>query len=194
MMIDLFPIPLLNHKININCEALAEQILEMRKKKEGKPHMDYTSYFEKGNEMAGVEWDALRDEIVRATNALNASVNMDVVIDSSHVHAWWNVYEGQHHCWHSHGRALWAGTFYVQMDETMQPIKFRSPIQGLVESWSPVDSAFRDTRWVQERTFFPEPGTILMWPSWMEHTVPELFNKVPDKPRITISFNIAFKR
>ena len=39
-------------------------------------------------------------------------------------------------------------------------------------------------------TLKPEPGTVLMWESWLRHEVPATGGKAP---RISVSFNYAWK-
>ena len=47
-------------------------------------------------------------------------------------------------------------------------------------------------RWAQELSFRPDNGDILIWPGWVEHTVPE--QKACNNERVTLSFNISVKR
>lgn len=192
-MRDLFPIPLYHEKTNLPIDQYRDTILELRSKQDtGKPHKDYTSFFNKGSMMAGLETEDLYETISKECNTLTSSVGIDNIrIEPYMVSAWWNVYYREHHCWHHHGTALWAGTLYVQTPKDCQGITFKSPIEGLTKSWA--DKAFDGTRWTQEITIHPKAGDMLMWPGWLDHTVPELFSD-PEEPRISISFNVSVKR
>lgn len=192
-MKDLFPIPLYHEKSNLPIDYYRNTILELRSKQDtGKPHKDYTSFFNKDGMMNGIEVEALYEHIAQEATRLTKVVGIEnIKIEPHMVGAWWNVYYQEHHCWHCHGNALWAGTLYIQMPEGCSGIVFKSPIEGLTKSWA--DKAFDGTRWAQEVTVSPQAGDLVMWPGWIDHTVPELFSD-PEEPRISISFNISVKR
>lgn len=193
-MRDLFPIPLYHEKPNLPIDYYRDKILELRAAQDtGRPHKDYTSFFNKeNNKMAEIDTESLYDCIAAEANILTQSVGIkNINIRSDMIGAWWNVYYQEHHCWHCHGNALWAGTLYLQMPDDCAGIVFKSPIEGLTKAWA--DKAFDGTRWKQEVTVHPKAGDLLMWPGWVDHTVPEIFH-TPDKPRVSISFNISVKR
>lgn len=66
----------------------------------------------------------------------------------------------------------------------------RSPLYAIIKSWVGGEGFLN--RWVQEEELRPVSGDIYIWPSWLEHSVPE--QKPTSNPRISISFNIFVKR
>ena len=93
---------------------------------------------------------------------------------------------GDKHGLHTHPNCIISGVFYLAIPEGSSSIKFRDPrpfrntlalpiLQDTLENWV----------WVH---IDPEPGLLLMWPSWLEHEVP--INQA--QGRITLVFNLAW--
>ncbi len=140
--------------------------------------------------MEGIDWSELESKILlTAQNYFNTVIPKGRWDSRAKVLAWWNLYGADnHHCWHSHPNSLFSGTYYVYMDEKSVPIEFRSPIGSLIQSWNCMFGL--NTRWVQGVKIKPETNDILMWPSWLDHSVPNQ-NELSDNLRCTISFNIV---
>ena len=96
------------------------------------------------------------------------------------------MHPGDQHGLHSHPNSLLSGVFYLAVPEGSSSIKFRDPrpfhntvslpiLQNSLENWSWI--------WID-----PEPGLLVMWPSWLEHEVP--LNQA--QGRITLVFNLTW--
>ena len=170
--------------------TLYEDIKSQRAKRPPDRH-NYTSYYDK-DPMEGINWSNLRDAILEHSRIYFRSVCPKSPPPSSlRINAWWNLYDKHnHHCWHAHGRSLFSGTFYVYIDDRSVPIEFRSPIESLVNSWQAGFGV--ETRWAQTLQIHPSTNDLLIWPSWVDHNVPEQ-KVVSDNLRCSISFNVISK-
>lgn len=192
-MKNLFPIPMLWEKTNLDIPLIKKEIIEHRATKpDDKKH--YTSYYD--DRVLPLDCNnEVEDTIMYYGNKYVSSIfgpKDDLSIEGDHLNIWYNVYqEGVQHDWHDHGRAFISGTIFIEMNETSAPFKIKSPLHALIKSWAGNGYELQD-RFEQELKFRPEAGTILMWPGWVEHTVPK--QKETDEPRITISFNVDIKR
>jgi uncharacterized protein (TIGR02466 family) len=104
------------------------------------------------------------------------------------VTAWANINRrGDFNRGHTHSTNHWSGVYYV---DTGQPVEGR-PLSGAIEFTDPrpaigvydIPGAPQASTW----TITPEPGLMLLFPSWLRHTV--LPYEGPGE-RITIAFNI----
>lgn len=146
----------------------------------------YTSYYDE-DPMEGIQWENLKGRIFDLGEEFRKATGTHRVF--TEVNAWWNLYGFQnHHCWHAHPNALFAGTFYVNVPQGSRSIQFKHPLETLIQSWD--SNAFGDTRWSQFIEIHPSEGDLLIWPSWLEHTVPEIKNANQGLNRCTISFNL----
>ena len=140
--------------------------------------------------MSGLRWDELENAI-KHHSLLYASGIYNIKDKTPVINAWWNLYNvNNHHCWHSHSGSLMSGTFYVHVDDDSVGIEFKSPLESLILAHS--REFGYNTRWEQAVELTPETGDLLIWPSWLEHTVPEQ-KTVGDNLRCSISFNVNLR-
>lgn len=99
--------------------------------------------------------------------------------------AWANVNRpGSFNRVHTHPGATWSGTYYVDPGEPSEaagtPIHFFDPCQGRANTFLPpqVPSSV---------TIRPEPGLMILFPSYLPHMV---FPHQGGRPRISIAFNL----
>lgn len=183
----LFGTPLLHVSTSLDTEKLYNQIKECRARK-GPEVANYTSYFDT-SPMEGVDCTELKNHIMT-----QAKKYCDTVFPTGKYpglqfeNIWWNLYgQGNYHGRHSHGSNFLSGTFYVHMDELSAPLDFHSPIQSLIWGWN---SKFGvDTIWSQQVSVYAVAGDLLIWPPWLEHSVPEQKHQ-SNNPRCTVSFNL----
>lgn len=99
---------------------------------------------------------------------------------------WVNVLpEGGSHSSHLHTNAVLSGTYYVTTPEGSGPIVFEDPRHAMMMAAPPrKKNAPREMQtYVSEKA---EPGTLLLWESWLRHEVP--LNRASGE-RISVSFN-----
>tara|TARA_B100000085_G_scaffold95752_1_gene86816 strand:- start:166 stop:795 length:630 start_codon:yes stop_codon:yes gene_type:complete len=102
---------------------------------------------------------------------------------------WINVnYYKDYNTSHSHPGSMYNGVFYVDLPEDSGRIEFESP------AYEKVQYDWNDSKTVKEFNNYnahiwykdPLPGSLLIFPSWINHRVRPNHNK---DPRITIAFN-----
>ena len=99
---------------------------------------------------------------------------------------WVNVLpESGFHAAHIHPHSVISGTFYVAMPKGAAALKLEDPRHAMMMAAPPrKKSAPRELQ--SFVSVAPEPGTVLLWESFLRHEVP--VNKA-DEERISISFN-----
>jgi len=141
-----------------------------------------------------------------ATNWLREGVNASIIqylktigigygVDWQ-IHAWANINRlGDYHDSHNHPHCYLSGTYYVKVPTTrdagsrkdLRPnhITFYDPRAG-VNMLAIKDDPYIDP----EFTVLPEPGLLMLWPSFLHHFVHPNLSK---ETRVSISFNIVLK-
>jgi uncharacterized protein (TIGR02466 family) len=104
------------------------------------------------------------------------------VVDS----IWINILEpGGQHGWHLHTNSVISGTVYVDVPAGASAIRFEDPRLDKMMAAPPR----KPKAGPHNRSFAsiqPEPGTVLLWESWLRHEVP--LNRARED-RISVSFN-----
>jgi uncharacterized protein (TIGR02466 family) len=103
---------------------------------------------------------------------------------------WVNVLKpGAAHSGHIHPHSVLSGTVYVATPPGASALKLEDPRLPLMMAAPPRRADAPDAG----QTFVyltPEPGTVLMWESWLRHEVPPNRAKAE---RISISFNYGWR-
>ena len=103
---------------------------------------------------------------------------------------WVNVLKpGSAHTSHIHPHSVLSGTIYVVTPPGASALKLEDPRLPMMMAAPPrrTDAAESAKAFVYLQ---PEPGTVLMWESWLRHEVPA--NKAKAE-RISISFNYGWR-
>lgn len=105
------------------------------------------------------------------------------------VEGWANVLRhGGYHTIHNHANAHWSGVYYV----TGNPPAPGRPMSGKLEFVDPRPAAtmtvLEDTSIYGRQLFDPKAGTMVVFPSWLQHQVHPYFG--PGE-RIAVSFNVV---
>lgn len=103
---------------------------------------------------------------------------------------WVNVLKpGGGHSGHIHPHSVLSGTYYVALPSGAQGIRFEDPRLAMMMA-APMRTPDAPA---DQRPFVhlsPEPGTLLLWESWLRHEVPPSNAKAD---RISISFNYGWR-
>jgi len=113
------------------------------------------------------------------------------------LHGWANINRlGDYHDLHNHPHSYLSGTYYVAMPSQKAQIGNRNDLSpGAISFYDPRPQANMtairgDAQIAAQYTIDPQPGMILMWPSFLLHLVhPNLTHQ----KRISISFNLMLK-
>lgn len=120
--------------------------------------------------------------VAKFADALDFDLDRPLVLDS----LWVNVLEpGGHHSAHIHPNSVISGTYYVALPKGAAGLKFEDPRlpQMMAAPRRRSDSAESNRTFVEVT---PEPGTVLLWESFLRHEVPPTRGR---SERISISFN-----
>ncbi len=99
---------------------------------------------------------------------------------------WINVLEHLGtHSGHIHPHSVISGTVYVAIPEGASALRFEDPRLGLMMA-APLRKP--DSPHQSFHSVTPQPGTVLLWESWLRHEVPI---NLSDDVRISVSFNYA---
>jgi len=174
------------------CRSLAEDDIAGRAwcRKHGYP--GYTSY----SSLEDLPWrfspmKALVKILDRHVGAFAKELELDLGREKLKLDGIWvNILPGGgFHAAHIHPLSVVSGTLYVATPPGASALKFEDPRLGLMMAAPP-----KKARAARERRAFvyetPEPGTLLLWESWLRHEVP--LNHSDDE-RISISFNYRWR-
>ena len=99
---------------------------------------------------------------------------------------WVNVLpEGGFHAAHIHPHSVISGTFYVAVPPGAAALRLEDPRHAMMMASPPKKAKAA----IENQHFVPvasQPGTLLLWESWLRHDVP--INRA-DADRISVSFN-----
>jgi uncharacterized protein (TIGR02466 family) len=215
-VIQVFPTPMLRGVLDIDlnpviedCRDLVGQVFKLNPDDYGQ---NYTTYFHQDirTQMYEFDWFKEFSDRIKDTYIEYISNTFELQIDhltrnDLHLFSWVNRYEGHHHHEvHNHVDSFISGTWYIKANDTT-PIKFYSPNIMATFSHKTTDRKitregmpnieFQGVNGVdQEMCIFPTDGEFLMWPSYMQHTVPANQVKQDDKyERISLSFNLKHR-
>jgi uncharacterized protein (TIGR02466 family) len=99
---------------------------------------------------------------------------------------WINVLPpGGIHTSHIHPHSVISGTYYVAVPEGASALKLEDPRLGFMMA-APTRKPKAKAENRQFAYIAPQPGTVLLWESWLRHEVP--LNEAEEE-RISVSFN-----
>ena len=179
---DLFAVKISRVVLDLDHEAIAEYTIDHQK---NYPWGRYTTFHDP---KCNNDWranlpdkDKLDEALKQAGKDLCAATKRKELEDP-YLWYWVSIYdENDDHGSHNHPGSLLSGTYWPSCDETSSPILLTSPTQTY---------QMHDRLPNQDFVYQPQPGDMLMWPSWVEHRVHK--QKKPNKPRIAISFNLDY--
>jgi uncharacterized protein (TIGR02466 family) len=104
---------------------------------------------------------------------------------------WINVLKpGGVHTSHIHPHSVISGTYYVVVPKGSSALKFEDPRLGFMMAAPPKKA--KAPRDAQSFVYVdPEPGSIVLFESWLRHEVPP---NAAREDRISVSFNYGFSR
>ncbi len=155
---------------------------------------DYTARYQEQNLFASahpaVGW--LKDQIDQTAAAFLRHVGIERTLSWT-LFAWYNTNRyGDHHAPHTHPRAYLSGTYYVRVPGAPPSVDDPRARPGCISFYDPRTAANmltlgteRDAR--AAHTVLPSAGTLLMWPSPLQHYVHPNLSR---EHRVTISFNL----
>ena len=181
--LNLFPVEALRIVTDLDNEAITQYTLEHRKKWDR-----YTTYHDrKLNE----DWqnglpdkEKLDKAIIDAGHEFVKVTNRKPFEEPPFMYYWVSVYEeGDQHGSHNHPNSLIAGTYYPSVAIDSASIILESP-------WKNHIMHDNISGWTYN--YKPQPGDMLVWPSWLDHRVP--VQEKSNTKRVAISFNLDYNK
>ena len=134
---------------------------------------------------------ALKSKIDKHAAAFAKALELDLGAGRLKLDSLWvNLLKpGAAHSGHIHPHSVLSGTVYVAVPPGASALKLEDPRLPLMMAAPPrrADCAETASSFVYLR---PEPGTVLLWESWLRHEVPANGGK---HERISVSFNYGWR-
>ena len=132
-------------------------------------------------------FEELKDRLDPHVHKFVKSLNWDVPTANIQMSKIWvNIMgPGAVHTSHIHPLSVISGTFYLDVDKNASPLQFEDPRLGLFMNRPPLKAKVPVPQQAFLK-FFPKPGEVILFESWMRHEVPLQKSK---KNRISVSFN-----
>ncbi len=181
-----------NTELEEACRMLAEEDQAGRAWCRQNAYGGYTSYASLDDlpRRASV-FGALKTRLDRHAAAFAKELELDLGAGRLKLDSLWvNILKpGAAHSGHIHPHSALSGTIYVAIPTGASALKLEDPRLPLMMAAPPraADAAETAKTFVYLR---PEPGTILMWESWLRHEVPANAAK---RDRISVSFNYGWR-
>lgn len=156
-------------------DGIQQHLNLLDEKKEKGAGADPLSRTDGGNEIKEIA----RREMVQYCEDLGADKKFVYQkLNSTTGISWWNVLERKEDWYPMHDHRNWfvSAVLYVNVNPNHQPTRFKSPLAGLMDSWFRPASRFfgEGTDSLQEFDYFGASGHLLIFPPWLDHSVPPI--------------------
>lgn len=209
----LFPIPFLSGQLKLDHQRVRQdmdRLIDQVADRHGDDNLsNYTTYFDGDirEQMHLLPWwtsfvNQMKDTyILFVKNVFESDVDY-LSRHDIHFFAWMNRYDSHHsHEVHNHVNSLMSGTYYVDVDEDSQPIKFFNPSVTTIfghqagENQHQIQQNEKMTYTgtsgsLYDMTFKAQSGDFALWPSYLMHCVPPDNTQKESYTRYSISFNL----
>jgi uncharacterized protein (TIGR02466 family) len=181
-----------NDELEVACRMLAAEDAAGRAWSKAHGYGGYTSYASL-NDLAvrASVFEDLKKKLDRHAKAFAEALSFDLGAGRLKLDSLWvNVLKpGAGHSGHIHPHSVISGTVYVRTPKGASALKLEDPRLPLMMAAPPrrADAPQHSQAFVYLQ---PEPGTVLMWESWLRHEVPPNAAK---SERISVSFNYGWR-
>lgn len=180
-----------NAELEESCRMLADEDQAGRAWCKQNAYGGYTSYASLDDlpRRASV-FGALKTKLDRHATTFAKTLDFDLGAGRLKLDSLWvNILRpGAAHSGHIHPHSVLSGTIYVAIPSGASALKLEDPRLPLMMAAPPRIAGAAETA----KSFVylqPEPGTILMWESWLRHEVPA---NAARRDRISVSFNYGW--
>lgn len=181
-----------NAELEDACRMIADEDRAGRAWAKQKGYPGYTSYASLDDlPMRATVFDDLKKKLDKHAVAFARDLMLDLDGKKLRLDSLWiNILKpGGGHSGHIHPHSVLSGTIYVSTPPGASALKLEDPRLAMMMA-----APLRDADAPEERQPFvyvqPQPGTILMWESWLRHEVPANAAK---QERISVSFNYGWR-
>ena len=176
---------------NINKELLKYINIEKSKNPEGQIKSNVKGWHSNEFDLKDEKLKAFITEISKNIGAAVNDMNWDLESQLVKITSMWSIinkkeaFNERHH----HGNSALSAAYYVKAEKNAGNIIFFDPRQANVFH-HPISKESNNIN-AQAQSVTPKPGTLVLFPSYLEHKVDE--NQSNDE-RIVISFNVSLIR
>ena len=163
-------------------------------KKSGSNRGGWQSDYIDINSIDNLEFNLLLTEIRNTINKVSSEMGIIPKLDINNM--WINMTRyGNYNIPHCHSGSILSGTFYVKTPINCGSIEFENPIAGLMDSYLTHwhlrhEKELTNSPWLlQKLNVSCEENKLVIFPSWIKHSVEQNLNK--DEDRISIAFNCS---
>ncbi|WP_369061003.1 TIGR02466 family protein [Caulobacter sp. 73W] len=181
-----------NEELEDTCRMIADEDRAGRAWTKQKGYPGYTSYASLDDlPMRASVFEQLKKKLDKHAAAFARDLMLDLDGKKLRLDSLWiNILKpGGGHSGHIHLHSVLSGTIYVSIPPGASALKLEDPRLAMMMA-----APLREADAPEERQPFvyvqPEPGTILMWESWLRHEVPANAAKTE---RISVSFNYGWR-
>ena len=179
----LFEVDVLRIVTDLDNKAITDYTLQHREKWDR-----YTTYHD---QELNKDWQyslpdraRLENAIIEAGHEFVKRTKRKPFEERPFLYYWCSVYdEGDQHGSHNHPNSLLAGTYYPSVGADSSSIQLEAPWKSHI---------MHDNVPIGVYSYKPNPGDMLMWPSWIDHRVP--VQGKSDTRRVAISFNLDYNK
>src|SRR5690606_28336875 len=183
--------PTFNHELEEACRMLAAEDAAGRAWCRENAYPGYTSYASLDDlpRRASV-FAQLKTRLDRHARAYAEALQLDLGAGRLRLDSLWvNILKsGGSHTSHIHPHSVISGTVYVAVPQGASALKLEDPRLAMMMA-APPRRADADEEQKSFVYMAPQPGTVLMWESWLRHEV--TVNRARSE-RISVSFNYAW--
>ena len=183
--------PTFNHELEEACRMLAAEDAAGRAWCRENAYPGYTSYASLDDlpRRASV-FAQLKTRLDRHARAYAEALQLDLGAGRLRLDSLWvNILKsGGSHTSHIHPHSVISGTVYVAVPPGASALKLEDPRLAMMMAATPRRADADE----EQKSFVymaPQPGTVLMWESWLRHEV--TVNRARSE-RISVSFNYAW--
>ena len=187
--VDLFKIPSLNVILNLNNIQLIKNKINKIRKEKGRKISNLTGY--QSNDLKiDSTFLSFKKIIEKKSNNLAKHIGIKdtLVLDN----LWININKFKDvNDLHNHPNSILSGCFYIEVPKNSGAIVFKTPNASVVDAYWRNHlknfTVFNSPVW----KIFPVEKQLLIFPSWLEHSVEPNMNE--KKERISIAFNFKYR-
>lgn len=150
----------------------------------------FTTFYDRPEIEKITHMNGLRQAIYSVAVHYAGEADYELNVNKCSVDLWVSVMKrGGYHPQHNHPRSTFSGTFYSLVDEKTSPLILLNPTNAM-RMHDPHPKQEQHSPFAAGNYMIqPKQGYLYLWPSWLEHFVPEM---QVDRDRISFSFNIDF--
>jgi len=183
-VIDLFKVPILRGKLNLNNDNIISKCLELKKESAGRVCSNNGGWQSNNIDKNLEQFSELFNEIFNISLEFSNFLELNLV---GEICFWANInkyrdFNGMH----IHTNCVLSGVYYAKFPKNSGEIVFHHPSPSIQHDWvSQINyNNYNSIQW----KFVPEDGDFMLFPSWLYHHVNPNLNDEED--RISISFNV----